>query len=99
PAPGRLVATSVDRDVIGNINQNWTRTAGTGQVESLVKGIRQIAYITHEEVVLDTRTCNAHGIALLEGSLAYCTGPHLAANNNHGDRVHICRGYAGDGVG
>src|SRR5690625_7847474 len=85
-ASGRHIAASIDCNILGDINQHRAGTAGTGEVESLVNGICQIAYIAYEKVVLNTWARNPHGIALLESILAYRTGTYLTTDHHHGDR-------------
>src|SRR5690606_8790403 len=86
-------------DVLGDINQNRARPAGARNIESAPHGLGEIFDVTHQEVVLDAGAGNAHGVAFLEGVLADGGSGYLAAEDHHGNGVHIGGGNAGDGIG
>jgi len=54
--------------------------------------------VLDQEVVLDDRARDAHGIAFLEGVQANGGRGHLARHHHHRDTVHVGGGDAGDRV-
>src|SRR3546814_16844983 len=52
-----------------------------------------------QEILLDTRPCNANGVALLESIFADGGSGHLATDDHHGNGVHVSCGNTGDGSG
>ena len=65
-------------NILRNINQHGTRTAGRRDIEGFLDRFRQILHMTHKEIVLHAGTGNAHGIALLESIGADEGGANLA---------------------
>ena len=82
-----------------DIDQHGAGTAGAGDEEGTAHGLGQVLDVAHQEVVLDAGTRDAHGVAFLEGILADVRSRHLAADDDHGDGVHVGGGDAGDGIG
>src|SRR3546814_18173073 len=52
-----------------------------------------------QEILLDTRPCNANGVALLASIFADGGSGHLATDDHHGNGVHVSCGNTGDGIG
>ncbi|KAK72916.1 hypothetical protein L573_2108 [Bordetella holmesii H620] len=98
-ALGRRVLALRDGDVLRDIDQHGAGTAGAGDEEGTAHGLGQVLDVAHQEVVLDAGTRDAHGVAFLEGILADGRSRHLAADDDHGDGVHVGGGDAGDGIG
>ena len=59
---------------------------------------RELGDVLHEEVVLDARARDAHGVAFLERILADRVRRHLAREDDHRNGVHVRRRDTGHGV-
>ena len=86
-------------DIFRNIDNNGTRTAAGGDLESFFDGICQLSNIGHQEIVFDTRAGNADRIHFLE-----CVCPdkgvaHLTADDYQRNRVTVSSGDTGQGIG
>lgn len=68
-------------------------------MEGLLHGVRQLAHILDQEVVLDDGAGDADGVALLECIGADVGRRGLAADHDQGNGIGVGGGNAGDGVG
>ena len=91
--------TQVGRDVLGDVYQNWTRSAAWGYIKSFLHGGGDVFDVFNQEIVFNAWASNANGIAFLESIFAYGIGRYLAADDDHGDRVHVSRCNASNGIG
>ena len=98
-APLGQVLARGDGDVLGDIHQHGPGPAGLGDVKGAAHGLRQVLDVPDQEIMLDARPCNADGVAFLESILADRMAGHLAADDHHGNRIHIRRGDTSDGIG
>src|SRR5690606_30677802 len=96
---GVLEPALVPADVLRYVDQDRAGAAGPGDVEGLAHGRREVLHVLDQEVVLDARAGDAHGVAFLEGVLADRVGRDLAAQDDHRHRVHVGGGDAGHGIG
>ncbi len=86
------------QDVLGQIDQHRTRTAGGGDVERLGDGPRDVGGVGDEEVVLRDRQRDAADVGFLEGVAADGGAGHLAGDRDHRDAVHVGVGDRRDQV-
>src|SRR5690606_13122836 len=98
-ALGRHILAGLQRDVFGNVDQHRAGPPRAGDIERPAHGLGQVFDVAHQEVVLDARTGDAHRVAFLERVFAYGRSGHLPADDDHGNRIHVGRGNAGDGIG
>ena len=87
------------RNVFRNIDQNGAGTACFGNIESPAHGFGQILDVAHQEVVLYAWASNTHGVALLESVFTNGVRGHLAADDHHGNGVHVRGGNTSNRVG
>jgi hypothetical protein len=64
-------------------------TAGAGDEEGFLDGLRQVLDVLDEEVVLDHRTGDADRVAFLERILTDGVARHLAGDHHHRDGIHV----------
>ena len=88
-----------DGDVLGNIDDHRSGTAGGGDVERLVDDAREVVDVPHEVVVFGARPGDADGVRLLEGVVADEVRGHLTRQAHDGDTVHHRVGQPGHRVG
>src|SRR5574337_95549 len=86
------------KHVLRQVDQHRARPAGGGYVEGLLYYPLEGLYVLYEVVVLGAGPRYADYVGLLEGVVADKRRGHLPGENNHGDRVHVGRGNAGDRV-
>ena len=86
-------------DVLGDVDNDGTRTAGAGNVECLVQHPGQLVRAFDQVVVLGARARDADGVALLKGIGADQVGRNLAGDADHRDRIHQGVGQPGNGIG
>ena len=84
--------------VLQNQDFNLAEALPNRTVNINIEGSNQEDHCLDQEVVLDARPCDAHGVALLEGIQANGVGGHLARDDDHGDGVHVGRGNARDRI-
>ena len=89
----------VERNIFRNVHHHRARAAAAGDVESLFHDIGHVFGIFDQEVVLNDRAGNAHGIALLKRIQTDGRSGHLPADDDHRDAVHVGRRNTGHGVG
>ena len=85
--------------VLGHVHHHGTRAAGFGQVEGLGHDARQLVGVHHQVVVLGDGNADAGDVGFLEGVGADGRTRDLARDVDHGHRVHVVVGHAGDEVG
>ena len=96
---GIVKLAAIAGDVLGHIDQHGAGTAGGGNVEGLFHGGRQVFDVLDQEIVFDTGSGDANGVAFLEGIQANGMRGHLTRDDDHGNRVHVGRGNTGHGIG
>ncbi|OIQ79759.1 hypothetical protein GALL_385040 [mine drainage metagenome] len=89
----------VARDVLGHVDDHRAGTPAARDVEGLLHRQCEIAHVLDQEVVLDDRSRDADGVALLEGVEPDRRHRHLAGDDDHGDRIHVGGRDAGHRVG
>ena len=94
-----LVGAGICRHVLGNVHHDGTGTAGAGDEKRLLNDAGQVFHIADEEIVFYTGPGNADGIHLLEGIVTDIGSGNLAAENDQGDGIHVCRCNTGNGIG
>ena len=85
--------------VLGDVHQHRPGTAAARDVEGFFQGFRQISGVLDQKIVFHHRTCDAHGVAFLEGILADGVCWHLSADDHHRNAVHIGGSNTGHGIG
>ena len=85
--------------VLGDIHQDRSRPAGSGDLEGPADGIRQLVDILDDGAVFGNGHADAVDVDLLEGVLAQQVVGHVAGDGHHGNRIHIGGGDACDQVG
>ena len=88
----------LERHVFRNIYHHRAGATGAGNVECFFQRLGQVAHVFHQKVVLDHGPGDTHGIAFLESIQANGVCRHLAADDHHGDAVHVRGGNAGNGI-
>jgi hypothetical protein len=68
-------------------------------VESLFHHISHVLGVFDQEVVLDDRAGDAHGVAFLERIETNGGSGHLTTDDDHGNAVHVSGGDAGHRIG
>jgi hypothetical protein len=96
---GIFVIELSDDDVLGNVNDHRTGSAGAGNDKRLFDGRGQFAAFGHQVVVLGDGAGDADGVRFLKGVVADHVERHLSGNADDGRRIEIGRGQAGGGVG
>ena len=95
---GRVLAGG-DGDVLGDIDQHRARPARARNMEGAAHGFGEVLDVSHQEVVLDAGAGDADRVTFLEGVFANGRSGHLAAQDHHGNGIHIGGGDACDSVG
>ena len=88
----------VHADILGDIDQHGSRTAGTGDEEGFLDRRCQVLDVLDEEIVLDHGAGDADRVAFLERILSDGVARHLAGDHHHGNRVHVRGRQARDGI-
>ena len=86
-------------NIARNVDQNRTRTAGSGDIECFSDDAWKILRILYENIVFGDRCRDAGDVGFLER-----VGPdkvlgNLTGDRNNRDRIHIGRGNPGDQIG
>ena len=84
-----LVALGGRGHVLGDIDHHRARTTGRCQIEGLFQHFWDFGRVTNREAVLHDRTRHANDIGFLEGVVTNQVAHDLAAQNNHGNGVHV----------
>lgn len=84
--------------VFWDVDEDWSRTAAGGDVVGLFGDAREVVGFFDEEIVLNDGLGDVEDVSFLEGVLAEHPGDGLAAEDDHGDGVHLGGHEAGDGV-
>ena len=87
------------RHVLRNIDEHGSRSSGRRKIKSFLDRDSEVLHVFDEEVVLDTRPCDADGVAFLERVLADRMRRHLPGDDDQRNRIHIRRRDAGNRVG
>ena len=85
--------------ILRDINHHRAGATRARNVKGLLHGVSQITHILDQEVVLDDRPGNTHGVTFLECVSADGCHGSLSADHHQGNRVGVGRGNAGDRVG
>ena len=94
-----IILTDGSGDVLGDIHHHRAGPAGAGDKEGLFDGLRQLADILDQEIMLDAGAGNADGIHFLKGIIADQGRGHLSGEYNQRDRIQVSGGDAGHRVG
>ena len=86
-------------DVLGQVDQDRTWTAGGGDVPSFLHDPRNVGGVLDQVAVLDHRVGDPGDVGFLEGVLAQHRGDGLSAQDDHRDRIHERGQAAGNGIG
>ena len=95
----RLVLYGIDGNILRDINQNRSRTAGPGNKKCFFDYSGKIFGAFDQVVVFGARPGDPHGVDFLKGIIADQMRRHLAGKYNHGYGIHIGRCNAADRVG
>ena len=95
----RLIIHLCCSNVLRNIDEHRSRSAASGNAESLSHRIRQFVHIPYEVVGLGNRHGNTGDVHLLESILAQHFLSYVTADKNNRRRVHIRSGDSGGEVG
>ena len=68
-------------------------------MEGLLDGGCQLPHVFDQEIVLDDGPGDAHGVTLLESIQPNGGRGHLPRDDDHGDGVHVSRGYPRHRIG
>ncbi|RPK42869.1 hypothetical protein EES39_20180 [Streptomyces sp. ADI92-24] len=85
--------------VLGDVDQDRSRTAGGGDVEGLGDRVRDVLRLGDQEVVLGDRHRDADDVRFLEGVGADGGGGHLTGDRDDRHRVQVGVGDRRDQVG
>ena len=96
---GVVVLDGLAQQVAGHVDDHGARAAGAGDVVGLCHDAGDVLGLADEVAVLDDGQGDARDVAFLEGVASQGAQGHLAADDHHGDGVHVGGGNAGDGVG
>ena len=80
------------------IDQHRTRSSCAGNIESLTEDASYILSTSEQVIVLGNGQSDPGYIRLLEGIFSNQPGVDLPGDGNHGHRVHVGVGNAGDKV-
>ena len=83
----RVVALGLE-NVLRDVDQDRTGTAGRRDVEGFVDDLRQFSHGLDHEIVLGGRTGNAERVGFLERVAADELGVHLTGDGDYWDRIH-----------
>ena len=86
-------------DIHGEIDQHGAGAAGGGDEEGFVDDAREVVDALDEVGALGDGADDAGHVSFLEGIIADHVGAHLAAEDDHGDRIHVGGGERRDGIG
>ena len=107
---GRVVAANRDRvrileidlvhgNVLGNVHQHGTGSAGGRDVERFLDGLRQVIHVLHQEIIFCTGAAEPDVISFLKGIVPDERSGDLAGKAHHGHGIHVGIGQRGDHVG
>lgn len=86
-------------DILGDIHQNRPRTTGTGNVKGFLENPGQLLHRRDEIIVFGAGPGDPDDVHFLEGVVADQVRRDLTADDHQGNRVHVGRGDARDGIG
>jgi hypothetical protein len=84
--------------VFWDVDEDGSRAAGGGDVVSFLGDAREVVGFLDEEVMLNDGLGDVEDVGFLEGVFTKHPGNGLAAEDDHGDGVHLSGHQAGDGV-
>ena len=85
--------------MLGEIDKHWSIASASSNIESFFDDSGEIGDVFDKEVVLGAGTRDSHSIDFLKGICANLRHRDLSAYNYQRDRIHICCGDSGYGVG
>src|SRR5660397_272496 len=95
----RVIFYLCQAHVYRKVNQHWSRTPCTCQIESLVHNARQFFRVGDQVAVFDYWKGDAGDVRLLEGLRTDERRLHLTGDDNQRDTVQIRVGYPGHNIG
>lgn len=92
-------AKDTSGDILGEIDEDGTRSAASSDLEGLVNAAGKLGDTLHHDVPLGAGSRNTNDVGLLESIAANGGGGDLAGEDNHGSTVGKGIGHGGNDVG
>ena len=84
--------------ILGDVDEDRAGAAGGGDVVGLFRYAGEVVGFLDEIIVFNNGLGDVEDVGFLEGVFAEHPGDGLAAEDDHGDGVHLSGHEAGDGV-